>query len=409
MANSANTFSDTLNGLFKEAYADKLENLIPEGLKLTKLIDFLPKEKQPGNLYHQPVILGHEHGVTFASSDDDAFNLNAPVAGQIKDAQVRGNPVVLRSVLGYTAASRAAQGGAKAFMDATKFLVANMLRSISKKLEIELFYGQMGYGTVASVAANVVTITTAEWAPGIWSGAEQMPIEFRDTTGATVRGSATVTSVDLDNRTITVDLAPAGLVSTDVIWHKGAFGNEFAGVHKIITNTGTLFNISATSYSLWKGNSYSASSASLSLAKIERAISKAVAKGLDSDVTVMVNPRTWADLLAEQTALRMFDQSYSSSQLESGTKTIKFFGQNGMVSIDPSIYVKEGYAYILDLKEFSRIGSTDVTFKRPGMEGNFFRELENSAGVELRAFSDMALFCAAPGRQVVITAITNTA
>src|ERR1700759_1996887 len=133
MSFSPNTFADTLNGLFKEAYADKLENLIPEGLKLYKMIDFLPKEKQPGNLYHQPVILGHEHGVTFASSDDDAFNLNAPVAGQIKDAQVRGNPVVLRSVLGYTAASRAAQGGAKAFMDATKFLVANMLRSITKK------------------------------------------------------------------------------------------------------------------------------------------------------------------------------------------------------------------------------------------------------------------------------------
>jgi hypothetical protein len=41
----------------------------------------MSKDKQPGNLYHQPVILGLEHGVTFASSDEDAFNLNAPVAG----------------------------------------------------------------------------------------------------------------------------------------------------------------------------------------------------------------------------------------------------------------------------------------------------------------------------------------
>lgn len=31
----------------------------------------------------QPVILGHEHGITFASSDDDAFNLSAPVAGPV--------------------------------------------------------------------------------------------------------------------------------------------------------------------------------------------------------------------------------------------------------------------------------------------------------------------------------------
>lgn len=409
MANSSNNFSDTLNGLFKEAYADKLENLIPEGLKLYKAIDFLSKEKQPGNLYHQPVILGHEHGVTFASSDDDAFNLNAPVAGQIKDAQVRGNPVVLRSVLGYTAASRAAQGGAKAFMDATKFLVANMLRSITKKLEIELLYGQIGYGSVASTASNVITITTAEYAPGIWAGAENMPIEVRDSTGATVRGNCTVTAVDLTLRTVTVDVMPAGVVATDIIWHKGAYGNEFAGIHKILTNSGTLFNISASSYSLWAGNTYSAGSAALSLAKVERAIALAVQKGLDSDVKVMVNPKTWADLLVEQTALRRFDQSWSKEGAESGSKSIKFYGQNGMIEIEPSIYVKEGYAYVLAMEEFARVGSTDVTFKRPGMEGNFFRELENSAGVELRCFSDMALFCSAPGKQVLINNITNTA
>lgn len=406
---SANDFSNTLNGLFKEAYADKLENLIPEGLKLYKDIEFLPKEKQPGNLYHQPVILGHEHGVTFASSDDDAFNLNAPVAGQIKDAQVRGNPVVLRSVLGYTAASRAAQGGAKAFMDATKFLVANMLRSITKKLEIELFYGQMGYGTVASVAGAVITITTAEWAPGIWSGGENMPLEIRDTTGATIRGECVVSSVDLDNLTVTVNALPGGTTATDVIWHKGAYGNEFAGVHKILTNSGTLFNISASSYSLWKGNSYSAGSAALSLAKVERAIAQAVNKGLDGDVKVFVNPRTWADLLVEQTALRRFSSDYSPDKMDNGSKSIKFYGQNGMITIEPTIYCKQGYAYVLAMEEFARVGSTDVTFKRPGMEGQFFRELENSAGVELRCFSDMALFCSAPGKNVLITAITNTA
>ncbi len=78
------------------------------------------------------------------------------------------------------------------------------------------------------------------------------------------------------------------------------------------------------------------------------------------------------------------------------------------MSIEPSIYVKEGYSYILSLRDFNKVGSTDVTFQRPGMEGKFFRELENSAGVELRAMSDMALFCSAPGKNVVITAIVNS-
>lgn len=283
-----------------------------------------------------------------------------------------------------------------------------MLRSLTKKLEIELFYGQMGYGTVSSATGNVITVTTAEWAPGIWSGAENMPLEIRDSTGSTIRGECVVSSVDLDARTVTVNAMPAGVGNGDVIWHKGAYGNEFAGVHKILTNTSTLFNISASTYSLWKGNSYAASG-SLSLAKIERAIALGVQKGLDSDVSCYVNPKTWADLLVEQTALRKYDSSYSSSETVAGSKSIKFYGQNGMVSIEPSIYVKEGYAYILCMEEFSRVGSTDVTFKRPGMEGQFFRELENSAGVELRAFSDQALFCSAPGKSIIVTGITNTA
>jgi len=94
--------------------------------------------------------------------------------------------------------------------------------------------------------------------------------------------------------------------------------------------------------------------------------------------------------------------------MENGSKAIKFYGHDGMVSIEPSIYVKEGYAYCLALEDFSRVGSTDVTFKRPAMEGEFFRELENSAGFELRAYSDMAVFCFAPGRQVLISAIVNS-
>lgn len=57
----SNTFQ-TLNGHFKETYSDRLEYLIPEGVKVLKSIEFIKAEKMPGNLYHQPVILSNEHG-----------------------------------------------------------------------------------------------------------------------------------------------------------------------------------------------------------------------------------------------------------------------------------------------------------------------------------------------------------
>jgi hypothetical protein len=328
--------------------------------------------------------------------------LEAPVAGQIKDAQVRGTQLVLRSVMGYASASRSTEGGAKAFKQATKFLVGNMLRSVTKKLEIEMLYGQVGYGQVASVAGTVITIPAAEWAPGIWAGSENMPIEIRNLAGNTVRGTAKVTAVNFETKSITVDVLPAGTVATDVIWHKGAYSNEFAGIHKIITNTSTLFNIDASQYSLFKGNEFDALASALSFAKIQDAIAKAVEKGLDNDVMVLVNPSVWSDLLTDQSALKMNDSSYSSSLAENGSKEIKFHGQNGVIEIVPSIYCKQGYAYVISPDEMMRIGSTDVTFKRPGKGDEFFRELENAAGYELRCYTDQALFCHAPGKNVLI-------
>jgi hypothetical protein len=407
---SANQLS-TLNGFFKESYAEKLAELIPDGVKLLNKIKFMSKDKQPGNLYHQPVILGMEHGVTFASSDDDAFNLNAPVAGVIRDAQVKGNPIVMRSLLGYVSASRAALGGQKAFMDATKFLVANMLRSMAKKLEIEMLYGQVGYASVGSVSTTVITVTTADWAPGIWAGAEGMPIEIRNAAGSTSRGDFTVASVDMDARTVTLtsSASAAGVIATDIIWHKGAYGNEFPGIHKILTSTGVLFNIDSSVYNLFKGNSYSAGSAALSFTKLNNAAARGVEKGQDGKLLALVNPRGWANMLTDQAALRRYDASYKSDKTEVGTKGIVFHSQNGEIEIEPSIYVKEGFAYLLNLDDWSRIGSTDMTFKRPGQGEEFFRDLENSAAYELRLYSDQALFCSAPGRSTLITAIVNSA
>ncbi len=398
----------TLNGLFKERYADKMERLIPDGKKLLEKIKFISKDKQPGNAYNQPVVLGMEHGVTFADDSEGAFELSAPVAGQIRNAVVKGYQLVLRSVLSYQAAARAMGGEPRAFEDSTKFLVGNMMDSVSKKLEIEVLYGQTEYATVSSAnnTTKVVTMAAADFAPGIWAGAEGMPIEIYDTTGATLRTAATVTAVNLSARTITLDSAAdlSATVSTDRILHKGALGKEFAGVHKILTNTGSLFGINAATYTLWKGSSYAPASPSvMSFAILQQAISKGVEKGLDSDVIALVNPGHWDDLLTEQAALRMFDSSYKSQVAENGSVSIKFHSQNGLVEVVPSIYVKEGYAYVLAVSDWVRIGSTDITFRRPGQGDNFFRELEDHAGFELRCYTDQALFCAKPGRSVIIS------
>jgi hypothetical protein len=372
------------------------------------MIPFVSKQYQEGSLYHQPVVLGLEHGVTY-STGGDAFTLNAAIAGQIKDAQVQGAQLVLRSILSYTAAARSVGGGTKAFEDATKFLVGNMLRSVARKLEMELFYGQTGIAQLkatGAISGLVITIATSEWSPGVWVGAENMPINFR-TPGGVDHGSTTITSVDMTAQTITVASA-ASAADGDDVYVDGSFGNEFAGVHKILTNTGTLFNISASAFTLWAGNQFDCGGTALSFTKIQSAVARAVEKGLDGKIMLLVNPRTWANLLTDQAALRKYDSSYSTAKAENGSESIEFFGQNGSVEIQPSIFVKQGYAYMLCKDEWIRVGSTDITFKRPGQGEEFFRDLENAAGYELRAFTDQAPFCSAPGRQVLLKNIVNS-
>lgn len=402
----------TLNGMFKEVYADKIENLIPEGTKLMQKIPFSARKKELGSLYHQPVVLGLEHGITYAGPTDDAFALDDAISGVIRDASVQGSQMMLRSRLGIAAASRAAGGEPKAFENATKFLVRNMLRSMARRVEVGLLYGGVGIGVLAAggFTGLTATIVTAEWAPGIWAGSEKMKCDVYSP-GDVFHGTIEITSVNMDTRELTVDSVPitnGGPVAGDVLYFKSAKDKEAAGVHKILTNTGPLFGINAASYTLWKGNEVTLSpTGPLSFASTQNAIARAVEKGLDSNVLVMVNPRTWSDLLTEQTALRQYDSSYKSSGVENGSQEITFYGQNGKVEIVPSIFVKEGYAYVLCLDEMLRIGSSDVTFKRPDQGDTFFRELENAAGYELRAYSDQALLCFSPGKNTLISGIVN--
>ncbi|GAG39616.1 unnamed protein product, partial [marine sediment metagenome] len=98
----------TLNGLFKIVYADKLVDLIPDNVKLSKMVGFVPKNKNNGLQYNQPVVLGSEHGVTYAGTAGDAFSYNAAISGVVKQATIQSSEMVLRGQISIGAISRSA-------------------------------------------------------------------------------------------------------------------------------------------------------------------------------------------------------------------------------------------------------------------------------------------------------------
>jgi hypothetical protein len=423
------TQTSDLAGLFKQVYGDDVVNLIPESYILTKDVNFVTAKKL-GDKYHQPVIVQQEHGFTYAAPNSGAFALNAAISMKTQDAQVDASQVLLRASMDYETAARAATGKG-AFLEATALQMENMMESASKRLELAALYGQSGLGQAASsvntnATTTVVTLTTGSFTVGIWSGAEGAPIQFwNQSTGALISSGSdavfTISSVNPATNSLTVTGTATGITALDTflagatdadVYFNGSRTSatvwaEMAGLDKIITNTGTLFNINAATYSLWKGNTYSAASGALTFAKLQSGIAAAVARGLTEDVTVMVNPLTWGNLLSDQAALRRYDPSYSSAEVKNGGNSIKFFGQNGSMTIVPHIFVKPQDAFAIPMKRVKRIGSQDLSFKAPGVGDNIFLHIPDIAGFEYRLYTAQSIFLETPSRAVKFTTIVN--
>jgi hypothetical protein len=340
---------------------------------------------------------------TYGGEDGLAFSLNDAAAFAMRNGEVKSSELVLRSAISTGAVSRSQSKNA--FKDAVKLLVMNMKKSMYHRLEIQMLYGQSGIGEVEAVpAADTVKIEDHEWAAGIWNGSKGAKIDIYDVTLATLRGTLTVLKVDYKAKTVQFTAAvPLSVVATDKLYFEGSQGNEFIGLHEISQKSGLLFGINNAQHDLFQGNivdvgaNYSGGEAVLSFEKCEEAVAAAMEKGLgEESITILCNPRSWNNLLTEQDAKRMYDSSYSSSTTEQGTRVIKFFGMNGEMKIIASTFIKEGYAYAFVEKDLMRIGSSDVTFELPGLDGQVFRILENQNGIELRAYSDQALVALRP-------------
>lgn len=432
VGSTANKLS-TLDGLFKRIYADKLEGVIPSWAIIQGLIKFSESERT-GEDFMQPVAVKMEHGVTYAASGAGAFTLNSPIAGQIKKAIVTGYQHVLRSAIDYET-MYSGGGGERAFKNATATLVESMWGSIRKRVEIDMLYGQKELGIAESIADTntSVILTAASWAPGIWAGMEGAYVQVvaaNDSAPVTdYTAGRQISKVDLDARKLYISATvpdavadpTAHIVAGDKVFLYGTVtastGLTFAnmkGIDAILTYASTdLFGISTVDYNLWKGVSHSAGSTDLSLGTILDACAKIVAKGADSDITVICSPVTYANLENDVAVYRRFDSSYSTSKAAMGSKSLEFYGQLGKISVKAHPMVKQGEAFGFSPSLWKRIGATDVTFSRPpmsgnGQQGNFFRELYDAAGVELRCYDHQALFTHAPGKAFKITTIVNS-
>jgi hypothetical protein len=432
----------------KRVYGD-LKNLVPQDQMLQKLISFSQRARV-GDRYQIAATLTRELGFTLGGTGSEAFEINPAVAGTTKQTDVFAYASVLSSVIPWVVASRAAAAGDAAFVDATKYVTRNNLKSHQFLLELMRFHGQSdsllgtitrftatyrgvsftaGTGTLVSdifgslsftnsVSGVYALVSPGQFAP-FWVGLEGVTVQIL--LNGAVQQELKLVGVDADLGILKFDGAVTAPGSSDTL--KLALlgmkdNKELIGINKQLTATGTLFGINKSQYSLWASNIQSCATGStknkFSFDYLQAGIAKAVNRGglgmeEAGDLEVLVNPRTWAKLITTEAGKRKYDDSYKPSEVEDGAEAIKFYGQNGVNMIRACRMVKEGEAYGIHVPTWERGGSVgEVTFSVPGFSEVIY-PLENQAGFKMSSYSDQFIFCHGPAKNIYWNNINDEA
>lgn len=400
---------ENLNALAKEVFGDSgVKDLVPNQNKVQQELSFSNK-KAYGLKYVETIRLGYPAGFTHQAADGTggAFSLNDATSGTRKRIEVQGEQILLKDQFSYEDGARIAEGGKRAFASFQSEIFEPMQRSMRKRLETQLLYGGMGIGRVETYTGGTPSIVVAEeyWAEGIWAGMEGAALDFYEP-GAAQRGSTvTIVSIDLETREIVLSGTVSGLTADDEIYWGGAKNEEMNGIHKILSNTGSLFGVNAGTYTLWKGTEQAVGGA-FSFAKMKQGITKAYNLGLDDDLCLFISPEAWDDLIDDIHSLRTTDKS-EVKKLNIGTEELVYHSVNGMTKIIASNFVWKSFGYGLCKKDWRRIGAADVTFNTPGMQNEkLFHHLETKAGIEVRSYTNQAVYTRRPAASVLFKTIS---
>ena len=361
--------------------------------------------------------------------DGTVFALNDASAAVYTEIQVDAYPTILLTQISESVANRMANVK-QVFITEASLRAQVMYDSLARYLEIAMLYGGSGIATTTSgthtngTTTETLVITAASWAPGIWAGMVGAKVNFYGASGSptTIVSSGadaifTVTSVAAATRTVVLTGTQTGCTALDTaaasyaltIYFNTAYGTEMTGLNAQIVGGATFFGIDPTTYPLWQGQTYSCSSASLSMSKVLAGAALAVANGgLNVDAVLMCGAATYANLNSDQAALRQYDGSYSEKENDSGSEGIVYHGPNGKIKVVVNNIVKDGEAFLIPPKYLKRVGAKEMSFERPGQKDVFFQEIQGYAGYSLRAGAEFAILLERPAQSVKFTSIVNS-
>src|SRR5438132_3983803 len=130
----------------------------------------------------------------------------------------------------------------------------------------------------------------------------------------------------------------------------------------VSTVTGTLLQI-PTAYTMWKAKQVTVSGP-ITFSKLISGISPAVSHGADGELTALVSPKNWADLMKDLASARRLDSSYNEKTLANGAQAVEYKYSGGKIVVVLHPFAKDGEIAVIPVDNYMRVGSDpDPTMK----------------------------------------------
>jgi hypothetical protein len=298
---------------------------------------------------------------------------------------------------------KASEGKKGAWMPAARASIDSALRTVSRRIAMQLYRQANGFvGTVGVVAANVITLNAAKLAE-IVNFSVGMQILAYAADGVTLRvGTMLITAVNRTAGTITVNAAAAGLIATDLLVINGNYGLATNGlldwVPTVAPGATPFLGVNrSTDVTRLGGLRYDASASPISEG-ITKALSLAFREGASVD-RVFMNPASYAALVIELGSKVLRD---TVEVAKFGFSVLKIYHDGGeaLIVSDPYCPPNIAFGLQMDTWKLYSIGPAADIFDRD-TDQEMLR-LSASDAYELRVGGYLNLGSSAPGYSINI-------
>ncbi len=412
MANTLNY--SVASNLLSQLWSKTIKKVVPESNLLQRTFPFTKMTPGLSGKYNVPVESNWPQGITLGAAGTDQ-NLLSSITDVPALAQVDSPWCSLRYTITYETLKR--MGNDPVYTDLVKRRFTNLKKSHEGLLESMHLYGSdpNGFGTVAAIAGDILTMTTAEWGAGL--------LLDRGNAVFDVYNGAVFTGNQVTLLGVTRGATPRQITLAAGDGAKVAVGNvlrirsgvssssEYRGIKSILNETTNLFGVAIASNPLFQGTRVAVGGA-LTFDALYASLIKVSNFNFDGDCMVLVNPLAFGDLVRQIEGARTFGgEQYNSKVMKRGLQMLEIIGPKGMLEIYGHPKVKEGDAFGLKLDTWECPGVCDVELLQSGGVNGYgpLWAVPGSLSMEIKTYSQKSIFCGDPASNLVLSGIVNSA